>query len=442
MFFNAIYYMPRSDEFVYQPAGDLTHLMTGKLDGSPPRTLFVSPRPMILYSISPDATRVRFAEHYKLWECRLDGSGMHRIVPDRIGSYGHWTPDGKLYAFLTEDANGNNLIWAITETRIGGHVIATRSSQLTAGPVPFTWFTPSKDGKQIFAMGETMRGELNRYDPASGEFRPFLNGFSAGEVNYSRDGQWIAYITHPDGAVWRSRADGSDPQQLTYPDGATLGRVGAALNPQWSPDGRFIVYAEMGLYSRKILLLPVDGGSPLLLASGEFRPADPTWSPDGKSIAYGGAGGAGKSTDIRVLKLETRQSQTIAGSESLFSPRWSPDGNYIAAVSEDSLRLLLYNFAAGSWTQLALPDMSKSATVGWPSWSHDGRYLYAMIGEGIYRIRVPDGKPELVVTTAGLDARSPATGWDGGFWLTPDDRILIMRDRGVDELYALDLEYR
>ena len=40
--------------------------------------------------------------------------------------------------------------------------------------------------------------------------------------------------------------------------------------------------------NNKIEVIPANGGSPMLLVAGDFMPADPNWSPDGKFIVYGG----------------------------------------------------------------------------------------------------------------------------------------------------------
>lgn len=53
--------------------------------------------------------------------------------------------------------------------------------------------------------------------PKSGRFQPFLPGLSADCCVYSNDGKWIAYVTYPERDLWRSRADGSQRQQLTWP---------------------------------------------------------------------------------------------------------------------------------------------------------------------------------------------------------------------------------
>jgi hypothetical protein len=70
--------------------------------------------------------------------------------------------------------------------------------------------------------------------------------------------------------------------------------------------------------------------------------------------------------------------------------------------------------------------------------------LYATEGAKIYRYAVPDGRRELAADPAGVALTSPIF-YGLGLWafsLTPDDRVLVLRDRGTDELYELDLDYR
>jgi hypothetical protein len=81
--------------------------------------------------------------------------------------------------------------------------------------------------------------------------------------------------------------------------------------------------------------------------------------------------------------------------------------------------------------------------MGWPTWSHDSRYVYAMSNvHKIHRYRVPDGREEEVADASQQSLLSPVFGWGWWFQLTPDDRIVVLVDRGTDELYALDLDYR
>jgi WD40 repeat protein len=205
------------------------------------------------------------------------------------------------------------------------------------------------------------------------------------------------------------------------------------------PHGRLIAFTEWGVVDKKVYVVPANGGDPLLLLSGNFNPSDPTWSPDGKSIAYSGVSIVdGPGTEVRILNLDTRRSITIPGSEHMFSSRWSPDGRYIAALSDDTLRLFLYSFETGRWKELLSPE--KGVYPGWPSWSRDSRYLYVASGS-IYKLGVPGGHAEVVADTDGMELTCPQfhSAW---FGLTPDNRVIVMRDRGTDELYALDLAYR
>jgi Tol biopolymer transport system component len=394
------------------------------------------------YTISPDAKTVRFpVKPWEIWQGSLKSGEVRRFVPgfpDAIYG-GGWSHDGEMYLFnqLVYEASS---VWAAVERRLPRIGAESKPVRLTNGPISFPWATVGRDGKQIFAIGESKRGELSVYDAKTGEFRPYLNGASIGFLDYSPDKQWLAYVGYPDGTLWRSRADGSQKQQLTTPE------TGVILGPKWSPDGRFILFNAWQVDSRKedfkqIYVIPAEGGAPLLLVSGKFEPADPTWSPDGKSIAYGGAGGVGKGTEVRILDLGTKQSRVVPGSEGMFGPRWSPDGRYIAAQSSDSRKTFLYSFQSQSWSELEKPP--GTGEVGWHTWSHDGHGLYLITNtHKVFRYRVPDGRPEEVADAKSTGILCPVFRWGWWFQLTPDDRVVMLIDRGTDELYSLDLEYR
>jgi WD40 repeat protein len=160
---------------------------------------------------------------------------------------------------------------------------------------------------------------------------------------------------------------------------------------------------------------------------------DPNWSADGTKIVFGGAPNDPAST-IRILDLNTKGVETLAGSQGLFSPRWSPDGRYISALSIDLTRLLLFDFQAQKWIELA------KGNFGWLAFSHDGRYLQFLDNTGsgiVWRIRLSDGKKEPVV-----DLKSFVnTGYFGGsLAIAPDDAPLLLRDLGTEDIYSLDWE--
>jgi eukaryotic-like serine/threonine-protein kinase len=137
-----------------------------------------------------------------------------------------------------------------------------------------------------------------------------------------------------------------------------------------------------------------------------------------------------------VLDLKTRNASKLPGSDGLFSPRWSPNGRYVAAMTVDSLKLMLFDFTTQKWTELA------KMLVAYPNWSRDGRYLYfdgtAENEPGYFRMRISDRKLERVLSLKGFQQAVGTFGqWSG---LTPDESPLYVRDASIQEIYALDWE--
>ena len=188
---------------------------------------------------SPDGKILRFsvadANRYRLGEISSTGTNYRLLFPDwrpdDFMQHGNWTPDGKFFLFQLLH-NGRSDIWAVREKGDILHKVSPEPVQLTSGPLSFHSPQPSLDGKKIFVIGEQPRAELVRYDAKSGQFLPFLGGISAGNVNFSSDGQWVCYVTFPEGELWRSRVDGSQKLQLTSAPFA----IGAVMVTRWSGD--------------------------------------------------------------------------------------------------------------------------------------------------------------------------------------------------------------
>ena len=409
-------------------------LFLAKADGTESRKLVTMKDSDLIYhaSWSPDESHLRFdvqnpADGSRfLWEVSVEGTDLHRLLPDwnkppDSDCCGRWTADGKYFVFVSRGQ-----IWALP--RKDGLLHSPQPIALTSSPLWLTSPLPSRDGKKLFVVGRTFWGELTRYDVKSGQFAPFLGGISAEYVAFSRDGQWVAYVTYPGGTLWRSKADGRERLQLTYPPNY-------AMLPRWSPDGKNIVFFEnIADKPSRIYEVSPEGGIPRQLMPDDSQPQwDPNWSPDGTKIVFGGAPYNDGSV-VRILELASRQVSTLPGSRGFFQPSWSPDGRYISAVSSDSKTLGLFDFQTQKWTEVA------KGTLGWPNWTKDGQYLQILDSSGtgaVLRIRLSDRNVERVVDLKNFSYTGHL--WTG-FAIAPDDSPLLLRDVGDQGVYALDWE--
>jgi Tol biopolymer transport system component len=409
-------------------AGDPRHLLTvagtaSDLRWSPSGSNF-------RFTLNDPSTNGR-----SIWQVSSNGSNLHPLLagwntaPNEC--CGNWTPDGKYFVFqAVRDGTAN--LWAIHEH--GGLFLSTAREpvQLTTGPMNVGSPVPSRDGRKVFVVGWQPRGELVRYDVNTGQFGAYLSGVSAMGLDFSHDGQWVAYNDGTDGTLWRSKVDGTQKLQLVMPPMQ-------AYLPRWSPDGNQIAFfGHPPGEPWQVFVIPAAGGAPQLLYRSSINVADPNWSPDGKSLVFGENSLNNQGSAIYILDLKTRNVSKLPGSDGLYSPRWSPDGRYIAAIPLDSLELMLFDLTTQKWSELA------RIFVAYPTWSHDGRYIYfdGILDnqEGYYRTQVSDHKLERLFSLKGFQAAGGAFGnWSG---LAPDESPLLVRDASIQEIYALDWDAR
>jgi Tol biopolymer transport system component len=396
-------------------------------DGSDIRKLATAPNIPYWVRFSPDGTRLRFtvlsnsarSEDWDFMEMAADGSGLHHLPIH--GCCGKWSADGKYYFYQT-----SRDIWVLPERRTFlGRAELGAPAQLTTGPITFGAATPSTDGKHLFVIGDERRIELVRYDRKSKQLVPFLGGISAGELEVSPDGQWVTYTTFPESNLWRSKLDGSERLQLTFPPVN-------AHEPRWSPDGKRILFTDN---PRRMFVVPADGGS---LKQVMPKVEDPNtevgagfWMPDGNSIVFVMCSEKSPCATYQ-LNLKTQEVSKIPGPDGMVAARVSPDGRYMTARPSKGL---LYDFQRQQWSEFP---------GGAFTWSHDSKFVYMHRKYGdqsseVVRISVPGGKVERV-----LDLKDITLGgyWRGWISLLPDDSPLLMLDRSKQEIYRLELQYR
>jgi serine/threonine protein kinase/Tol biopolymer transport system component len=429
---------------VWMPNGDLLIAHQNQIwklpNGSGAARKFAHPDSFSWWlRLSPDQRSLRFTRNEQdtsaadQWEVSADGTNLHRLQSgwhqgdNKVR--GNWTPDGQFFVF-TMFLNSRADLWAVREKGDWLHKIDKTPVQLTSGPLNFEASQPSQDGKKIFAVGSQYKSELTRYDEKTGQFPPYLDGISVVGLTFSPDQRWVAYFTVPDGQLWRSRVDASEKLQLTGP----------SSNPpftRWSPDSQQIVYiSSQAGAPDKICLVGKDGGSPKVLYQGNAL-TRPSWSRDGKAVVFGESTGLIEEAQVKLLDMKSGQVSTLPDSGGVVMPVVSPEGRYVAGGTADGKYLKVYDFDARSWKEL-----SPQHTVGFTEWSADGRYLYFDNGwsadPAIYRLRMADQKVEQMLTLKKF--RRVLWGYLPWFGLTPKSDVLLMRDIGSQEVYALDFD--
>ena len=388
---------------------------------------------------SPDQHLIRFdvqdprTRSTSLWEVNADGTNLHPLLPDwnkpAAESCGGWTPDGKYFLFQST-SNKTTSIWAIREKSAASSESGYEPIRLIEGAPSYKSPVVSKDGKTVFVVGEMNLGELVRYDVKTKQWVRYLGGISADQVKFSRDGQWIIYVTYPEGELWKSKVDGSNRQQLSF---SPL-RVHSA---QWSPDNKRISFSakEPGK-GWKGYLISAEGGNPEPLTQENDNERVSGWTPDGNSLILTKGERALGETTTYLFDLKTKTASEMPVPEGLFALTWSPKGDYISAVrSKDVAGLMLYDVNSKVWKELV--NMNVAHRV----WSQDGKYIYCRSifrnDPAIFRVRIPDGKTERWATLRGLQQAPGAYGpWIG---LAPDGSVLMLRDVGIQNIYAFDL---
>jgi Tol biopolymer transport system component/DNA-binding winged helix-turn-helix (wHTH) protein len=391
---------------------------------------------------SPDGRVLRFTLEdiqtniYSIWEISAEGKKLRRLMPEWRevpidamdgDAAGDWTPNGIHFVFSSRRAS----LSGIRDIRENGGFLGRsppKPALLTSSDAMLRNLVPAKDGKRIFFVGSKDNSELARYDAHLKEFVPYLAGTSARWIGFSRDGQWLAYVTSPDCMLWRCKLDGSERRQLTF---FPL----KAFYPRWSPDGKRV--AVEGL--NRVWLLSSGGGTPqpIEIPAGKQKAYRPTWSPDGNSIIMQAGLPSDRQNAIYRVDLNARKAVVLPGSQGLHVPEWSPDGRYVSAATADNRKLMLFDFRSNQWSELA-----NGRVLNTSFWSPDSRYLYwedyGAIGAPVFRVRITSGKRERVAASNQIPWAPDASHFLSG--IAPDGSPVAAIQRGTADIYALDVD--
>lgn len=273
------------------------------------------------------------------------------------------TNDGKLWV-VPFDARARTLTGA-------ARLVAENLPQTIIGPVDFAVsasgtlvYSVEDSGDQRELMWVTRDGQRTPYDST------WRGSFSSPVL--SADGQRVA-VSQRDGnqsALWVRTALGQPVR---------LNTDGNASEPAWSPDGRQVSYLGGGgrTNTGAVYRQPADGsGLPVLLMRNARPISEQVWRADGQGVIVRTTTPTEGNGDILITRSlqDTIGTPLLATDATEYSPAVSPDGRWLAYVSNRSGRYEVYV------VPLNAPDASRtlvSSGGGFtPRWARDGSAIY------------------------------------------------------------------
>jgi eukaryotic-like serine/threonine-protein kinase len=410
-------------------------------DGSNPHKLAtIAPYSIVRPQVSPDAKWIVVStvkenlQSGPIYEMGADGTGLHQLLTGGTGGLPaeiccpEWTSDGKYLVFRGWSGGKWNL-WTLRQRNDLLHRTVA-PAQLSNGPISYHAVAMGRDARKIFAVGAQTRGELVRYDLKSQQFVPYLGGISAFWTTFSNDGKWVTYISYPEHTLWRSRSDGSDRLQLTYsPTEVTFAHV--------SPDGSKVAFNTA---DSTAFVVSMNGGTPTKIAETVFGP---NWSPDGNLLAFvspvpGKHFGEKRSEQVGIADLRDGKVRVVPGSEGI-NGAWFVTQDTVIGLADDLAKVLLLNITNQKTSELAVIP----GTL--PSWvvSPDRKYFYCSSGGSepkALRIRLADHAVETIASLKNLRmVNDPYVGPQ--VMVAPDGSVLVTREIGTEEIYALTAKW-
>jgi eukaryotic-like serine/threonine-protein kinase len=228
-----------------------------------------------------------------------------------------WTPDGSEIVF----GGSGDSFWRIS---IAGGV----PERLAAIGNNVFWPAISRQGNRLAYTQDKEDTNIWRFEVpgstgrASSPTKLIASTLQEMSPQYSADGKRIVFVSDRSGSneIWVCASDASNPIQLTSFGGPEVG------TPRWSPDGRQIAFDSPVEGHRDIYVVSTGGGKPRRLTVEPPGNVRPSWSRDGRWIYFGSY----RSGDWQEWKMPAAGGPAVQvtkrGGREAFE---SPDGKFL-----------------------------------------------------------------------------------------------------------------
>ncbi len=310
-----------------------------------------------------------------------------------------WTPDGKHILFISDRGGARDIY--VVNLRSSGKP-KTPPIRLTTGLDVHT-ISISKDGQKLAYSVFDYTSNVWRIEiPKTGavsvsKAQPVTKGNQIVEaMDISHDSQWLAYDSNLRGSmnIYKMPAAGGEAIQLTS-------HQRDDFIPCWSPDGERLVFHSFRQGNRDIFCMTKNGESVQALTDYPSHERSPDWSSDGSKVIF-----FSDRTDRNEVYVISSDETGWGEPEQLTSeggtfPKWSPVGNSIAYISEDSLKIISYDDGK-TRTLVRAQDVNDFPSPKFCAWSLDGKTIYYIAQDrlsnvSIWAVPASGGEPELKI---------------------------------------------